>query len=67
MTLDLAVVRDEDRVLIGLFENKDIEKAQQKARENNAHTYLLGERKLIKNQIGKEVEFNYRWKFERDD
>lgn len=63
----IAVVRDKDCVLIGLFSTENLDAAQELARENSAHSYFPREGYDLENKIGQEVEFGYHWKFGRDD
>ena len=69
MTVFVAKVRDEDRVLLGFEnpENMTLERIEE-AKRQGAHYYLAeASQKVLKekeSQIGLPVELHYRWKFE---
>lgn len=70
MAHEIAIIRDKDRVLLGLEEPENLARAQEKARNSQAHCYVLGEptpAESLRDKIGQPVEVHYRWKFDLRD
>lgn len=66
---DIAVVTDENRILLGFETSENLDRAERTARRNNAHCYLLrdGWFEDIKDKIGQQVKFGFYWRFEHDE
>ena len=63
----IAMVTNEGRILLDIYEPEDADRAIEEAKEHGgAHCYLVREgwSEMLRRSIGKQVKFGYHWRFE---